>query len=81
MAFITSYAQLNKKYSLNFSDNNYGFSWDIFKQFVGDEWAEFFTTNCFYRFVPTARGTRKMEWQPFLGLFFGRHLFLIINWS
>lgn len=23
----------------------------------------------------------KMEWQPFLGLFFGRHLFLIINWS
>ncbi|WP_400254861.1 hypothetical protein [Spiroplasma endosymbiont of Cleonymus obscurus] len=23
----------------------------------------------------------KLEWQPFLGLFFGRHLFLIINWS
>ncbi|WP_339041168.1 hypothetical protein [Spiroplasma endosymbiont of Apeira syringaria] len=23
----------------------------------------------------------RMEWQPFLGLFFGRHLFLIINWS
>ncbi|WP_339042326.1 hypothetical protein [Spiroplasma endosymbiont of Apeira syringaria] len=22
-----------------------------------------------------------VEWQPFLGLFFGRHLFLIINWS
>ncbi len=22
-----------------------------------------------------------LEWQPFLGLFFGRHLFLIINWS
>ena len=59
MNFITSYAQLNKKYNLNFSDNNYGFSWDIFKQFVGDEWAEFFTTNCFYRFLPTARLTRK----------------------
>ncbi|WP_342267294.1 hypothetical protein [Spiroplasma endosymbiont of Villa modesta] len=59
MAFISSYAQLNKKYNLNFSDNNYGFSWDIFKQFVGDEWAEYFTTNCFYRFIPTARGTRK----------------------
>ncbi|WP_342254684.1 hypothetical protein [Spiroplasma endosymbiont of Zeiraphera isertana] len=24
---------------------------------------------------------KAMEWQPFLGLFFGRHLFLIINWS
>ncbi|WDA53606.1 MAG: hypothetical protein PPFGHCPK_01339 [Spiroplasma endosymbiont of Drosophila atripex] len=59
MAFISSYVQLNKKYDLNFSDNNYGFSWDIFKEFVGDEWAEFFTTNCFYRFVPTARLTRK----------------------
>ncbi|WP_338978698.1 zeta toxin family protein [Spiroplasma endosymbiont of Panzeria rudis] len=23
----------------------------------------------------------NLEWQPFLGLFFGRHLFLIINWS
>ncbi|WP_339042842.1 hypothetical protein [Spiroplasma endosymbiont of Apeira syringaria] len=22
-----------------------------------------------------------VEWQPFLGIFFGRHLFLIINWS
>ncbi len=22
-----------------------------------------------------------LEWQHFLGLFFGRHLFLIINWS
>ncbi|WP_342274249.1 hypothetical protein [Spiroplasma endosymbiont of Phycita roborella] len=22
-----------------------------------------------------------LEWQPFLGLFFGRHLFLITNWS
>ncbi len=22
-----------------------------------------------------------VEWQPFLGLFFCRHLFLIINWS
>ncbi|WP_342219031.1 hypothetical protein [Spiroplasma endosymbiont of Amphimallon solstitiale] len=42
MAFISSYAQLNKKYNLNFSDNNYGFSWDIFKAFVGDEWAEYF---------------------------------------
>ncbi len=26
-------------------------------------------------------GAEKMEWQPFLGLFFGRHLFLITNWS
>ncbi|WP_338980573.1 hypothetical protein [Spiroplasma endosymbiont of Lasioglossum malachurum] len=59
MAFISSYGQLNKKYNLNFSDNNYGFSWDIFKEFVGDEWAEYFTTNYFYRFIPTARGTRK----------------------
>ncbi|WP_338979189.1 hypothetical protein [Spiroplasma endosymbiont of Panzeria rudis] len=25
--------------------------------------------------------TGTLEWQPFLGLFFGRHLFLIINWS
>ncbi|WP_342274459.1 hypothetical protein [Spiroplasma endosymbiont of Phycita roborella] len=24
---------------------------------------------------------KKVEWQPFLGLFFGRHLFLITNWS
>ncbi|WP_339042710.1 IS3 family transposase [Spiroplasma endosymbiont of Apeira syringaria] len=24
---------------------------------------------------------KNLEWQPFLGLFFGRHLFLIINWS
>lgn len=56
---ISSYAQLNKKYDLNFSDDNYGFSWDVFKEFVGEQWAEFFTTNCFYRFVPTARLTRK----------------------
>ncbi|WP_375317067.1 hypothetical protein [Spiroplasma endosymbiont of Virgichneumon dumeticola] len=59
MQLISSYAQLNKKYDLNFSDNNYGFSWDVFKEFVGEQWAEFFTTNCFYRFVPTARLTRK----------------------
>ncbi|WP_342276877.1 hypothetical protein [Spiroplasma endosymbiont of Nebria brevicollis] len=59
MTLISSYAQLNKKYDLNFSDNNYGFNWDIFKEFVGEQWAEFFTTNCFYRFVPTARLTRK----------------------
>ncbi|WP_375317962.1 hypothetical protein [Spiroplasma endosymbiont of Virgichneumon dumeticola] len=59
MKLISSYAQLNKKYDLNFSDNNYGFSWDVFKEFVGEQWAEFFTTNCFYRFVPTARLTRK----------------------
>ncbi|WP_342254619.1 hypothetical protein [Spiroplasma endosymbiont of Zeiraphera isertana] len=24
---------------------------------------------------------KTVEWQHFLGLFFGRHLFLIINWS
>ena len=35
MAFISSYGQLNKKYNLHFSNNNYGFSWDIFKKFVG----------------------------------------------
>ncbi len=22
-----------------------------------------------------------LEWQPFLGLFFGRHFFMIFNWS
>ncbi len=22
-----------------------------------------------------------VEWQPFLGLFFGRHFFMIFNWS
>ncbi|WP_308149370.1 hypothetical protein [Spiroplasma sp. AdecLV25b] len=59
MQLISSYTQLNQKYDLNFSDNNYGFSWDVFKEFVGEQWAEFFTTNCFYRFVPTARLTRK----------------------
>lgn len=59
MAFITSYAQLNKKYNLNFSDNNYGFNWDIFIDFIGVEWALFYTSKCFYRFAPTARGTCK----------------------
>ncbi len=37
-----------------------------------------------YFFVDTVHPTEipsKVEWQPFLGLFFGRHLFLITNWS
>lgn len=42
---ITSYYDLNKIYDLNFSDNNFGFSWEIFKAFVTDEWALFYT-NC-----------------------------------
>ncbi|WP_342264811.1 hypothetical protein [Spiroplasma endosymbiont of Clivina fossor] len=59
MKKITNYSQLNKKYDLNFSDNNFGFTWEIFKELVGDDWAEYFTTRCFYRFVPTARMTFK----------------------
>ncbi|BET38364.1 hypothetical protein [Spiroplasma ixodetis] len=29
------------------------------KHMIGDEWAEYFNNNCFYRFIPTTRGTRK----------------------
>lgn len=59
MKKITSYAHLNKKYDLNFTDNNFGFTWEIFKKIVGDDWAEYFTSKCFFRFVPTARMTFK----------------------
>ncbi|WP_342217959.1 hypothetical protein [Spiroplasma endosymbiont of Amphimallon solstitiale] len=68
MAFITSYAQLNKKYNLNFSDNNYGFSWDIFKKFIGDEWAEFF-----FNYV------EKYGWPKIIHQFTLKILFLIKN--
>ncbi|UZQ30872.1 MAG: hypothetical protein OHM56_05060 [Spiroplasma phoeniceum] len=35
---ITSYEHLNKKYDLNFSDYNFGFGWEVFKDFVGDSY-------------------------------------------
>lgn len=57
--FITSYSYLNEIYDLNFSDNNFGFTWEVFKKFAGDEWALFFTSNCFYKWAPTARKTGK----------------------
>lgn len=56
---ITSYYNLNQIYDLNFSDNNFGFTWEIFKDFVTDYWAAFYTSKCFYRWAPTARKTRK----------------------
>ncbi|ALA97880.1 hypothetical protein SKUN_00994 [Spiroplasma kunkelii CR2-3x] len=45
---ITSYEHLNKKYDLNFSDFNFGFYWEIFKGFVGDSYARYFTSPSFF---------------------------------
>ncbi|RUP70435.1 hypothetical protein D6D54_09625, partial [Spiroplasma poulsonii] len=56
---ITSYEYLNKKYDLNFSDYNFGFDWEVFKDFVGDSYARYFTTSCFFKFVSAGRGTNK----------------------
>ncbi|WP_342256185.1 hypothetical protein [Spiroplasma endosymbiont of Poecilobothrus nobilitatus] len=39
---ITSYEHLNKKYDLNFSDYNFGFDWEVFKDFVGYCYARYF---------------------------------------
>lgn len=73
--FITSYFDLNKKYDLNFTDNNFGFTWEIFKEFVGDEWALFYTSTCFYKWAPTARKTSKTwGWLAF-------ELWLVCNFS
>lgn len=44
---ITSYEHLNKKYDLNFSDYNFGFDWEVFKDFVGDSYARYFTSASF----------------------------------
>ncbi|WP_338978100.1 hypothetical protein [Spiroplasma endosymbiont of Panzeria rudis] len=33
------------------------------------------------KLINSSKKILLVEWQPFLGLFFGRHLFLIINWS
>lgn len=72
---ISSYFHLNKKYNLNFSDNNFGFTWEIFKEFVTDEWALFYTSNCFYKWAPTARKTFKTwGWLAF-------DLFICCNFS
>ncbi len=45
---ITSYEYLNKKYDLNFSDYNFGFDWEVFKDFVGDSYARYFTSPTFF---------------------------------
>ncbi|WP_348735373.1 hypothetical protein [Spiroplasma endosymbiont of Ammophila pubescens] len=56
---ITSYEHLNKKYDLNFSDYNFGFDWEVFKDFVGDSYARYFTSPSFFKFVSAGRGTNK----------------------
>lgn len=73
--FITSYYNLNQIYDLNFTDNNFGFTWEIFKDFVGDEWALFYTSLCFYKWAPTARKTSKTwGWIAY-------ELFMLCNFS
>lgn len=71
----SSYQYLNKKYDLNFSDYNYGFDWNIFKELVTDEYAEFFTTTCYHRWAPTSRDALK-TWN--VGYF---ELFLACNFT
>ncbi|UZQ30805.1 MAG: hypothetical protein OHM56_04645 [Spiroplasma phoeniceum] len=56
---ITSYEHLNKKYDLNFSDYNFGFDWEVFKDFVGNSYARYFTSPTFFKFVSAGRGTNK----------------------
>ncbi|MFJ1522795.1 hypothetical protein, partial [Spiroplasma sp. ald] len=56
---IISYEHLNKKYDLNFSDYNFGFDWEVFKDFVGDNYARYFTSPTFFKFVSAGRGTNK----------------------
>lgn len=56
---ITSYEYLNRKYDLNFSDYNFGFDWEVFKDFVGDSYARYFTSPSFFKFVSAGRGTNK----------------------
>ncbi len=56
---IISYEHLNKKYDLNFSDYNFGFDWEVFKDFVGDSYARYFTSPTFFKFVSAGRGTNK----------------------
>ncbi|WHQ37195.1 hypothetical protein [Spiroplasma sp. SV19] len=55
----TSYYHLNEKYDLNFSDYNFGFDWEVFKDFVPDVYARYFTSSCFFKFVSAGRGTHK----------------------
>ncbi|APE74823.1 hypothetical protein [Spiroplasma citri] len=52
---ITSYEHLNTKYDLNFSDYNFGFDWEVFKDFVEDSYARYFTSPSFFKFVSAGR--------------------------
>ncbi len=56
---ITSYEHLNKKYDLNFIDYNFGFDWEVFKNFVGDSYTRYFTLPCFFNFFSALCGTNK----------------------
>ncbi len=57
--WVNNYKHLNKKYDLNFSDYNFGFDWEVFKDFVGDSYARYFTSPTFFKFVSAGRGTNK----------------------
>ncbi len=48
---ITSYGHLNKKYDLNFSEYNFVFDWEIFKNFVVGSYARYFTSPSFFKFI------------------------------
>lgn len=70
MSKITSYSHLNEKYDLNFTDNNFGFTWEIFKEMVTPVWAPFFTSKCFYRTQPTARNLFKTTVHCIAAIFY-----------